>query len=56
MSTLVLSELTLTAIQAEATRAHLKHGRAFDAFYRNYSSGDQFKPSSSRRPTRSHTS
>lgn len=26
MSDLVLSELTLDAIQAEATRAHLKHG------------------------------
>ena len=26
MSNLVLSDLTLTAVQAEATRAHLKHG------------------------------
>ena len=37
---LVLSELTLDAIQAEATNAHLKHGE-HSMLSPNYSSGDR---------------
>jgi hypothetical protein len=37
---LVLSQLTLDAIQAEATRAHLKHGE-YSMLGPNYSSGDR---------------
>ena len=37
---LVLSELTLSAIQAEATRAHLKHGD-HSMLGKRYSSGDR---------------
>lgn len=37
---LVLSELTLSAIQAEATRAHLKHGE-HSMLGKHYSSGDR---------------
>lgn len=37
---LVLSELTLTAIQAEATRAHLKHGD-HSMLGKHYASGDR---------------
>jgi hypothetical protein len=37
---LVLSDLTLSAIQAEATRAHLKHGE-HSMLGEHYSSGDR---------------
>lgn len=37
---LVLSELTLAAIQAEATRAHLRHGE-HSMLGKGYSSGDR---------------
>jgi hypothetical protein len=37
---LVLSELTLTAIQAEATRAHLRHGD-HSMLGKHYTSGDR---------------
>ncbi len=40
MSYLVLSDLTLSAIQAEATRAHLKHGE-HSMLGPHYSSGDR---------------
>lgn len=37
---LVLSDITLSAVQAEATRAHLKHGE-YSMLGPHYSSGDR---------------